>query len=100
MTWKKERYLITIQEDAEKTREYVDGITSYAGDFKIGIHKSAAAVWIVTDIGTGYMMHIQFTRKGAKEWVETNSEIIQEMLSKPARENIIKDIEKCNIKLQ
>ena len=98
MTWKKETYLITVKNDGEKVREYVNGITTTVTDYKIGVHKADAGVWIVTDTDTGYMINGQNTQKAAKQWVSDNAEVIADVLSKPSRKALIKEIEKCRIK--
>ena len=97
MEWKKDQFLITVLRET-KVREHTNGITTLVGNFPIGIHKADAGVWVVTDLETGYMMNIQSTQKAAKQWVEDNADIIIEMLSKPAHQDIVEEIKQCRIK--
>ena len=94
MTWKKDTYYITTLDDNnERIRETVSGVVSQAGPFPIGIHKAGDAAWFTTDIQTGYLLNTQTTKRAAMQWVEDNTDIIVEMLSKPAHAALVIDIE-------
>ena len=101
MTWTKEQFLISVKDgnDNEIYRKYVNGITSTIETIKVGIHKSEATKdWIITDCGTGYVIHITITQKAAKQWVEDTAEMIEEVLNTPKRDKIVKEVNRCKIR--
>lgn len=98
MTWKKGQFLITIYDGDEKVRQTVNGITSNTGTIAVGIHKAESKDWIVTDIATGYMIHISDTQKQAKEWTEENAPVIEEILNTEKHDRLIEEVRRCKIK--
>lgn len=95
MNWKKDKYLITVYLDdgVSKGRKFVNGIYIEEDGWKIGIHKADAGVWIVTDISTGCMLHLDGTQKACKEWVAENIYVILDILDGPKHEQLVKELE-------
>lgn len=97
MIWNRNEYLITISDPDGKYRQKVTGITTNMNGFEIGIHK-ATRCWLVTDISTGYLLHMQATQTKAREWVEENAETIMQVINNPKHQKHVEEVKKCKIK--
>ena len=98
MEWKRKKFYITCRDSSGLYRELVSGVVSVVGVFPVGINKDENGNWNVTDIDTGYSLHVSFTQREAKAWVESAAEVIIEILSRPGHAELMEEVSKCQIR--
>ena len=97
MTWKKAEYLVACSDETGKYRKPVKGMTTIVDGYTVGVHKMDG-VWIVTDVSTGYLMHVEYTQKEAKQWTEENSYVFKEIFSGEKHAKVVEEVEGWNVR--